>query len=47
MIMKNKAYNPQKKEDNYSKSKESLEGEIVEYTKENKLHLYPFQTLYS
>ena len=36
MIMKNKAYNPQKKEDNYSKSKESLEGEIVEYTKENK-----------
>ena len=36
MIMKDKAYNPQKKEDNYSKSKESLEGEIVEYTKENK-----------
>lgn len=36
MLMKDKAYNAKKQEDNYSKSKDSLEGKIAEYTKENK-----------
>jgi cell division protein FtsI/penicillin-binding protein 2 len=35
ILMKDKAYNPQKQEDNYLKSADSLEGEILNYTKDN------------
>ncbi|MGL4655146.1 MAG: penicillin-binding transpeptidase domain-containing protein [Sarcina sp.] len=35
ILMKDKAYNAQKEEDNYAKSKDSLEGEIADYTKDN------------